>query len=799
MADKNEFIARFVIDEHDNNKTIIIQPLRNHLVEVATLAGSFGRRVSVEKFMYLAGLLHDMGKFSEEFSIYIKGKLQEREIERDSEKGSDHGVYGAKFIFEKYGKNEGYEKITAELLATICCYHHGKIPDCLNVNGKVSILERMKKVNAEEFERVVKQFTDTIDEDIERLFKEATQEIIKKIQDIATLQKDGFIYNLLIKLLYSMLIDADRLDSMCFEINDCAWKQYVQNGECKKALKNYQQNLEIYVKQLSNNKTKVNNIRTVISDECLYKGKGFTGVYSLTVPTGGGKTLASIRFALEHALRNDKERIIYVMPYTSIIEQNAEVFRKALGNECDLLEHHSNVIDEDKQDNYSELIIRWENDLVVTTVVQFLNSFYGRSSQDMRRIHAMANSIIVFDEVQTIPIYCMNLFRRAICFLSEILNTTVVLCTATQPGNDSPYLQEMSKNDIVEIMGDVQEKFTSLKRVDVVNKCRVKPYTLEETVDFILEKKQTVNNLLVVVNKVNSAKKIFAEIKLKIAQSTKVFYLSSSLSPEHKKDILEKVKEGLGKKEALICISTTVIEAGIDISFEAGIRNITKLDSIAQTAGRINRNGEKELGYCYVINYEEGSYSKLQEISIGGIKSIDILERFEDTLMPEAMQEYFKNYYSDGEIYQKFDYPTKAANIYKLLDMSSASNREGYRADEENPSFPMCFPIQFASASKEFEVIDSSTKSIIVPYKDGQNLITQITEGNLYMSLEEKKKLLSKAKRYTVNLYTYAFEMLNEVGAILFYESMGVYVLSNGYYDDELGVIYEASADNYIC
>lgn len=803
------YIARFfTVESQDGKKIIKDQPLKNHLLNVSQLAKGFGRKVNLSNFMQLAGLLHDMGKYSEEFQAYISTQRENEELSLRNGKYTrtrsdvDHGVYGAKYIYENYAHKSEVDHVTAEILMIITCYHHGGLPDCIDQNGVTPIINRFATIDRIKLAKVTKIYFEEINEDIETLFQKAKTEIIKFLGVIsASKMKDGnFFYNLLIKLVYSMLIDADRLDSMCSEDGEDAWKQYLFCVDSPRPWLQYQKSLEIHMEKLKRKAVKnageqnVNRIRNEIYQDCgLMAGKD-TNIYQLTVPTGGGKTLSSMNFAINHNQLKNRTRIIYVIPFTTIIEQNADVFRKALGEDCDLLENHSNVIDEHKAEDYELMATRWDNEVVVTTMVQFLNTFYAKGTQSLRRMHNLINTTIIFDEIQTLPIKCVNLFNSVINFLS-LLNTTIVLCTATQPNLQSSSIKEVKAKEIIK---DVDKKFEVLKRVEVVNDCRKEKYNASETINYILEKKKELNSLLVVLNKVKSAQEIYSKLVVQVNSEVKLFHLSSRMAPQHKKDVLEEMKIALENHDQVICISTPVIEAGVDISFEAAIRNLTKLDSVAQTAGRVNRNGEKNIGMCYVINYDEGSYANLIEIDVGAKYSWELMEQskqYGDVLMPRAIHYYFEKFYNNADISCSFNYPIDKTFIYELLTRKQ-ENINLNSGNELKTPIRFC-RFQIAEAAAKFEVIDGEMVSVIVPYKKGIKIIDEIHQLDQFSSTKHRKEIMEKVKPFVTNIYRHDLKILLTQGAIYMNDVLGVYILSMGYYDSNLGLRSEASAEAF--
>lgn len=844
----NDYIARFRVNDFEK------QELKEHIREVQKLAAAMGKRVdlrrtvsskelysdkkvTLESTLSLVGLLHDFGKYSIKFQRFIHEEWRRAKegIESKRQSGIDHGVYGAKYIYDLSGKYGPNGRIVGELLADIICYHHGGLPDAEDFNGDSPLLMRLQDENRlTDYEQVKVAFFKDLqitEQEIEQLFKKSIEEIKLLILKSSTGSEAknkrkndaNFMPNLFIKLIYSMLIDADRLSSMCYETGEDFASYEKAQDEIQMTWKVYKQKFEEYLSGLqkksetleATSKKRVNAIRQRISEECFEAGRKESGIYTLTVPTGGGKTLSSMRYALEHSERTNKERIIFVLPYTTIIEQNAKVIREVLGENCDLLEHHSNVTEDDKrmldslgeERDYRLLTERWENRIVFTTMVQFLNTFYGKGTRDMRRMHHLLNAVIIFDEIQTVPVKCMALFNGAINFLNRMGNTSTILCTATQPDFSNISKDISLENVKGELINAVEGNFTQLKRVEIKNCCAMEPYTIKNAASFIWEKKAPVNSLLVVVNKIKTAKDLFRYLQKNeedvetqniestkgvLAQDTRLFLLTGDQCPEHKKHVLDELLKALKKEEQVLCISTSLIEAGVDISFQAAIRNMTKLDSIVQTAGRVNRNGERDLGYCYVINLEEGSYEHMSEIRLGQKWSNVIFYKAEqekkDILLPELMKEYFDDYYNDSECSGNFKYPIDGGrrSIYELLTLKR--NQTGPKLN---------WKIQFKRAAENFKVIDEDMTTVLVPYlEEGQELMRQIEDVTVYTSMAERKELLEKAKKYSLNINRYKFRQIYDAGGITFKEDMGVYLLNYAFYDEkEMGILLEADPD----
>ncbi|PKO57596.1 MAG: CRISPR-associated helicase/endonuclease Cas3, partial [Betaproteobacteria bacterium HGW-Betaproteobacteria-18] len=331
----------------------------------------------------------------------------------------------------------------------------------------------------------------------------------------------------------------------------------------------------------------VDHLRADISRHCLDAAPRECGIYTLTVPTGGGKTLASLRFALHHARAHDLDRVIYVIPYTSIIDQNADVVRQILepgGVEPGsvVLEHHSNLTPEKQNWRSKILSENWDAPVVYTTTVQLLETLFGAGTRGARRMHQLARAVLIFDEIQSLPVNCVHLFNNAMNFLADHCGSTAVLCTATQPLLDQV---EASKGAIRilpgrELMPDKHRLFDELNRVEVLNLCKPGGWSQDETVALSREQISDSGSCLVIVNTKKAAQVLYRLCQGDI--EARVFHLSTNMCPAHRKAILDTVRARLDQELPTLCFSTQLIEAGVDVDFGAVIRYAAGLDSIAQ-------------------------------------------------------------------------------------------------------------------------------------------------------------------------------------------------------------------------
>ncbi|HHX62034.1 MAG TPA: CRISPR-associated helicase Cas3' [Epulopiscium sp.] len=797
-------IARFC------EKTNSVQSVQEHLDNVSKYARERVGNINLAKTACLIGLLHDMGKLSAEFQEYIKKQMTDKD---NNQKGIkvDHAVYGAKYIYDRYKNGNKMEQYSSQVISLVICYHHGGLPNCIDTNNKITLIERINKVCDTSYKEVKEEFEEIYtQEKLEILFSEANKEIeccLRKISGGAS-DKDNipFEVHLLVKVLYSVIIDSDWLDSYLFEVK----KPYLEGPKLISDIDLYSQNLEEKldkfkkINPISEKQGVVFQKRNEIANDCLEFSNMPTGVYTLTVPTGGGKTISSLRFALNHAKKQGKERIFYIAPYTSIIEQNAGEIREIIKCGDNLLEYHSNILSdtteekvayEDKKD-IKILSDRWDYQFVFTTMVQFLNTLYAAPSSNIRRLQSLSNSVIIFDEVQSVPMYCISLFNGAVNFLSKCLNCTIILCTATQPVlHEVNRPIKLSKDN--EIVKNVPDAFEKLKRVKVIDKTRPEGYNHQDLADFIIDSVAEKPSILLIVNTVNTAESIYALLEKEDFKGT-LYYLSSNICPSHRMAVVEAMKKSLAQKEATICISTQVIECGVDISFACVIRSLSGLDSIAQASGRCNRHGEVEEAETYIMNFQKEyeNTTRLKSIEIGKLKTTGILDlykrdptKFDDSLLStKAIYQYFRRFIKEDSVEKEFDYPiTKEGGTIHNLLSSNQSLRRLYDATSDT-KYNLYFCFQFKDARQHFKVIEDNTKALIVPYGKGKELINDLGSS---LNFEGKIGALKIAQTYSVNVFDYKFKMLDEVGAISGCDVEGVYILNDGFYDESKGIVLE--------
>jgi CRISPR-associated endonuclease/helicase Cas3 len=799
------------IRQSDHSK----QPLRDHLTEVSSLAGKFAEKLGLKTHGELIGLLHDLGKASNRFQNYIRSAEglidpdQDDYIDPKAQKGKiDHSSAGAQYVFSQVS-NLGSEAMYAAQILSLCiASHHSGIIDCLSADGENNFNRRM--IKADEKTQTKEAILHLDQQDCDRLADLLTGDMVKQLNAKLVLLKEHndsketlvFKYGLLLRFLFSCLIDADRISTADFEMPANAKLRNKNN------YRSWDELIERFGTKVFNS-SEINSIRARISDACFEFSRKPKGLYQLTVPTGGGKTFASLRFALHHAKHHGMERIVYVIPYTSIIDQNAQEIRKILEDKDDLgnyldkvvLEHHSNLTPDEESRRQNILAQNWDAPIVFTTQVQFLESLYSTGTRGARRLHQLANAVIIFDEVQTIPVRCVHLFNLAVRFLVHGCGSTAILCTATQPLLDKiePEQRALVIAPSQQIISDVGSLFQSLKRVDVRDERKIGGWTEMEIVTLAIQQCAQNQSVLIVVNTKKTAQNLYRA--LKSISEVKVFHLSTNMCPAHRLNILNTIKTRLERQEPTICISTQLIEAGVDIDFGAVIRYLAGLDSIAQAAGRCNRHGLRMAGQAYIINPETEDLSKLEDIRVARENAERVLDEFKDDpqkfdndiLSPKAMNLYYSYYFYQRK--DKMNYPVssnsvvrRSDNLFDLFSANPLSVQEHLRIHDSDPTIPL--KQSFQTAARAFEAIDSPTRGIVVPYgNEGPEIINELCSA---FDLEKQTRLLRKAQRYSVNVFAHLFNALAKENALHeAQEGVGVFYLDSRYYSNEIGLSTE--------
>lgn len=759
---------------HVRSSDRTIQTVKEHLLDAQELAEKWGDSLRISKVCGLAALLHDLGKYSDAFQDYIRRATAGEKVTRGE---VDHATAGGRLLFDMLKGTSVTKQLLAEIVSNAIISHHGNLHDY--VSGEESpFLKRVEMKALEEYELCKYRFFDEVmsESDLNRYVESAHLEMLEYFKRIG---QNTSVSTFLTKFIFSVLLDADRTNTRQFETNQ---PEYTLMSDFTV----YMKRLEDYISHLGKktSATPINLLRQQMSDQCREHAKQPSGIYTLSIPTGGGKTLASLRYALDHSILYHKQRIIYVVPFTTIIEQNAQVTRNVL-NTQEVVEHHSNVI---QSDNFSDDEINlqaklnlakdnWDAPIIFTTMVQYLNTFYAKGNRNTRRMHHLSDAVIIFDEVQKVPTKCVSLFNESLNYLKTGMNTSVLLCTATQPALD--FVKRRLVND-GEIVSNLSMVSNSFKRTEL--EVLVEEYDTEKLSVLLQNRATEHKSILVILNTKPVVRKLYDSLKTTF-QEEELFHLSTSMCAAHRKDLLKTITERLKANKRVVCISTQLIEAGVDVSFPCVIRSYAGLDSIAQAAGRCNRHGELEISTVYVVNHIEEDVSKLTDIEKGQqiVKRMVVdLKRDSSAydgnlLSPAAMRRYFTEFYQVRE--SELDYPIKTGQcLAPMLFEMSKSN------DVNNP----LLTARHRTVADHFQVIDQATTDVLVPYtKQGAELIAHL---NGDISWEQARQWLKESQQYSIGLYAHEIQSLERTDSLMTLLDGQVLALHDSAYDEQFGL-----------
>lgn len=680
-----------------------IHTLEEHLKSVAELSAEFARPFGNDDWAYLMGLWHDLGKYSAEFQSYIRSASGfDPDAHLEGSKGRvDHSTAGAIHALEKIGDK-------GRLLAYAIAGHHAGLGDWLNTEvGRSQVSERVK--NHDLLERVLKA--------------EPPSEILNaqlpSSKPPAGLSREDTA--LWIRMLFSCLVDADFLDTEEF-MNANLSAERANNIELSTLRSVLRQHFTSVIDAAP--ATAVNNIRQEVRKECLDAAVKSPGIFRLTVPTGGGKTLSSMAFALEHAVKYQKRRIIYAIPYTSIVEQTCNVFRNIFGHEA-VLEHHSNF-DPDMETAKSRLACEnWDAPIVVTTNVQLFESLFASRTSRTRKLHRIVESVIVLDEAQLIPTDFFQPILDAINALSNAFGVTFVLSTATQPSlemqEDASPFRGLAK--IQDIVSDPVALYSKLQRVEVKMPLDINtPISPHRLAEELLQH----DRVLCILNRKDECRELFE------LMPADTFHLSGYMCGQHRSEIIAAIKNRLMQGLPIRVISTQLVEAGVDLDFPVVYRAFCGLDSLAQAAGRCNREGKLPMGTVHVfVSWKKTPRGHLRHME-AAFREVLHSVCITSLLEPESFDHYFRHLYW---IKGKEGLDTKHI-CRELLPDSTLS-------------------INFRTASLNFKLIDDNLqKNIFVRFQDGSQLIETLRKNG------PERWLLRKLQRFSISIPTYIFTEL---------------------------------------
>lgn len=701
------------------------QPLAEHLEGVARLSEGFAEVFEAGDWGRFAGLLHDSGKATADFIKRLEG----------SNIKVDHSTFGARLAQEYAGK-------LGLLLAYIIAGHHGGLPDGGAQEGELHYRLKHNKVPPDV-----------------ALVPEAAvrQELALPFR----LDRDfgGFSLSFFTRMIYSCLVDADFLDTEAFVTPDKSAER--SSGDSENMIK-LKERLDAHLAGLAEKAkpTRVNRLRQEILAECRAKAGLPRQIFSLTVPTGGGKTLSSLAFALDHAVANELRRVIYAIPFTSIIEQNARVFQDILGRD-QVLEHHCNYkeCEEPEEAAYNRkrglAAENWDAPLVVTTNVQLFESLFSNKPSRCRKLHNIANSVIVLDEAQAIPTEYLEPCLAALRELVSHYHCTVVLCTATQPALDVAKLRT-KLNGIHEIISNPQRFYDDLIRTEVHFVGKLTDKELAAKVD-------AEPQVLCIVPTKPQARSLFEQLN----EREGTYHLSTNMYPEHRRRVLDEIRSRLKSGQACRVVSTSLVEAGVDLDFPVVFRAMTGLDSIAQAAGRCNREGKMndvgKLGQVYV--YEPDKVPRMPWLRRCMGRAEETLRALPDAgpLGLVAMRRYFELLYDVQELDKK-----------EILRRLNQLTKDLY------------FP--FREIAGDFRFIEEETIGVIIPLEPVARELVQELRYTEYPRSTQRK-----LQQYSVALRMRDFAVLEKAKAVEMVR--GEYPVLNNLaaYREEVGICIDGS------
>ena len=790
---------------HYNKTNDEYQSLAKHCSQTAAFAVLKSPQNQLRHTIKLISLLHDTGKYSDIWQEYFQNAIQYDG--GHSGKKEDHTTAGGILAEELLP-----DSFIKRLVQTAIYAHHG-LQDCIAADGTSLFEKRQEKSEylpiADCKAHFYEDFKAEEVKEISRLAVQEGEQLKHLIQDTVKAWGTGnrygnrdFLLGMYTRLLCSLLMDADRRDTADF-MNGIETEEVFTDSELQNIWSDCVENIEEKLKKFTE-KSGINAYRSYVSDICKQKAGDDQRLYRLSLPTGAGKTLSSLRFAAHHAYEHKKKRIIYIAPFHSIVEQNAGEIRKAIGKSEYVLEHHCNIVfeNENEQLEYERLTEDWSSPIIVTTAVQFLNTLFTSKIANIRRFQSLSDSVIIMDEVQALPVFTLGLFNLAVNFMTEFLNTTMVLCTATQP-----LLDQLPENALLPPVEMVEERpdfqmVTQRTRITDATGDYVRGLSIDAAAEFLIDKAEMHRKVLFIANTKACARNLFTKVKSLLSEEVEVVHLSTSMCPEHRSDKLSKIRDGLKTECMQICITTQLIEAGVDISFPCVVRSLAGLDNLIQAAGRCNRNKEMDVGDVYLIKMDESAenLTHLEEIRAAQEAMKKVLDQFRrnpavlDYALDskKAIQLYYDDYLWQRKI--KLDYPVTVeevpATIVDLLSGNSEFNKSKRYSRQ-------LLRQAFKTAGDYYEVIpDRGDLSVIVPYSDiVERKLQELEQPKC--SYQEKKKLLRELQSFVVSISRSERRKLEPgIRGILDHQ---VLVLNKRYYSKETGVTTDPLPMEYLC
>lgn len=848
--------------EVDINGNVYEQSLVEHLFATGDIACSIGSEVGLGNLLRLAGYLHDLGKADRNYQNMICGKIKQQ-VNHSSAGGrvlQDFISSDQELIYLQQGKQALCFQYFQEILTYTILSHHGLYNMMVEGGIEHNTVRRLRYDEVGEYHYIedVMPFAQRINSKLEEqgkgsftiLIKEAYYEFrniyfklkhlsVKNCDKNKAKEEKEYYLACLTRLCLSILKEADIYDSANAFQNTKQHRisQEEYNEVWEEATKRIEDMYSEY--EADTNSSVLNQIRNDLAK--LTKKAALSnqdGIFKLEMPTGAGKTKAGLRYALNNAKKFNRNRILYITAYLSVLEQNAADISCMVAMEDVILEHHSNVILEEAEgvDNNEEykrqsyLKDSWEQPIILTTMVQFLNTLFKEKSSNIRRFCKLINTVIIIDEVQSLPLKVLSNFNLMMNFMKTVMHCNIVHCTATQPILDNSamshpihYGNELDEQaNLIGLSTKQKRIFQRVEFYNLTGHDAQRVLSSKELSHFIQKELLYFDSCLVVLNTKLAVSKLCDYLEEQLTD-IEVFYLTTNMCAANRLDVISLLKKKLihnrneNSHQKIICVSTKLVEAGIDLDFDIVFRSIAGIDSLVQCAGRCNREGKlcrdgiKIKGKLFIIHYEQEDLAKLQEIKASvnaaeaAIRSLTakieqvgniILEEEEeeDNLTPFKMDieelqiPYFNKYYVSNS--NKMDYPDYERNTTMIEELGrNDRDRSNYLMAEHTEKKPKMFQA-IKRAAENFQLIDQNTVGVLVCYHNEKLLegLEQAMEEQDYKTIKE---LLHKLQRYTINVYLSP----KLEGFLYLNKEINVYFLQKEYYNGKRGIVTEQLAD----
>lgn len=701
------------------------QPLKDHVENVAKLVKKFSAPWCTAEYADNLGLLHDVGKYQPDFQRRLHGEKMSVE----------HSIAGAKKWIEMKWPESGAYCIAG---------HHSGLPDIGNKTDseeEPTLLGRIKRAAAQDYSGYKNELS------LKQISTFPAKDAVCMNSAIENIKKE---YAFWTRMMFSCLTDADYLDTEAF----CSGRKergiYTDFMACRDLI-----NQRIAQFQAD---TPVKRAREALRSQVMSHTDEKADIYLINMPTGSGKTLTSMQFALERAICTNKKHIIYVIPYTSIIEQNAKVFKDIFGVDS-VLEHHCNFDYESIKDPVTRERLKrtaenWDASIIVTTNVQFFESIYGNRSSELRKLHNIADSIIIFDEAHMFPSLYFQPCLEAIRILTQRYHCEAVFMTATMP-NFHTWMNEFGCSSVKTL--DLTEDKSSFP---IFDRCKIEflgQLSSEKLAGFAAD----AGNSLIVLNSRKAARQIYQLLP------GKKYHLSTYMTHDDRSRVIAEVRNSLVKREHFCLVSTSLIEAGVDLDFNIVFRELAGLDNLLQTAGRCNREGKKRNCKTYAFEFEEEDLRpKSNDFLIKQSFCREVFQKYDNAASPTAIEFYFNRLYA---------YTLESR---KSMDFKTAFSPASCGIDG--------FGFNYARYARDFRLIDENLQPLVIVTEENKKTVMALLKAVSYGGMVAMRQL----QKYSISLRPYEFEQLNKVGAVC--DEKGIHYLSRTrYYSREIGILFE--------